>query len=105
MVAGAAERLSLSEQHAAQKAPERLLAGWRREGGALAHGNREMQLAYAVSQGTRQQVIALATGKYRRFNQQHLTEQLGDAFPRPCYSAAGARALAAPFAARISSPP
>jgi len=73
-VAGAAERLSLSARQT-----KRLLAGFRREGvAALAHGNRGRQPAHAVSEGVRQQVIALATGKYLGFNQQHLTEQLGD---------------------------
>lgn len=73
-VAGAAERLALSERQT-----KRLLAGFRREGvTALVHGNRGRQPAYTIPEEVRQQVMALATGKYVGFNQQHLTEQLGD---------------------------
>jgi transposase len=73
-VAGAAERLSLSERQT-----KRLLAGWRREGvTALAHGNRGRQPTHAVSEEVRQRIVVLATGKYLGFNQQHLTEQLGE---------------------------
>ena len=78
-VAGAAERLALSERHAAQRAPERLLAGFRREGvAALVHGNRGRQPAHALSEQTRDAVRGLATGKYIGFNQLHLTEPLGE---------------------------
>ena len=74
-VAGAAERLALSERQT-----KRLLAGFRREGvAALVHGNRGRQPAHTLSAEVRQQVMALATGKYVGFNQVHLTEQLGDA--------------------------
>jgi len=73
-VAGAAERLALSERQT-----KRLLAGFRREGvTALVHGNRGRQPAHTIPEEVRQQVMTLATGKYVGFNQQHLTEQLGD---------------------------
>ena len=73
-VAGAAERLALSERQT-----KRLLAGFRREGvAALVHGNRGRQPAHTIAQEVRQQVAALATGKYGGFNQVHLTEQLVD---------------------------
>ncbi len=78
-VAGAAERLALSQRHAAQRAPERLLAAFRREGvAALVHGNRGRQPAHTLPREVRQQVMTLATGKYAGFNQVHLTEQLGE---------------------------
>ncbi len=73
-VAGAAERLALS-----QRQTKRLLAGFRREGvTALVHGNRGRQPAYALSEETRESVRGWATGKYAGFNQVYLTEQLGD---------------------------
>ncbi len=73
-VAGAAERLALSERQV-----ERLLVGFRREGvAALVHGNRGRQPAHTLSQEAREAVRRLATGKYVGFNQVHLTEQLGE---------------------------
>jgi len=73
-VAGAAERLALS-----QRQTKRLLAGFRREGvAALVHGNRGRQPAHTLSAEMREQVCELATGKYGGFNQVHLTEQLGE---------------------------
>jgi len=73
-VAGAAERLALSERQT-----KRLLAGFRREGVvALVHGNRGRQPAHTLAEETRDSVRGLATGKYAGFNQVHLTEQLGE---------------------------
>ncbi len=73
-VAGAAERMALSERQV-----KRLLAGFRREGvAALVHGNRGRQPAHTIAEAVRQQVMTLATGKYVGFNQVHLTEQLGE---------------------------
>ncbi len=73
-VAGAAERLALSERQT-----KRLLAGFRRDGvAALVHGNRGRQPAHTLSAETRDAVRGLATGKYVGFNQVHLTEQLED---------------------------
>jgi transposase len=73
-VAGAAERLSLS-----QRQVKRLLTGFRREGVvALIPGNRGRQPAHTITQEVRQQVMVFATGKDVGFNQQHLTEQLGE---------------------------
>ncbi len=71
-VAGAAERLALSERQT-----KRLLAGFRRDGvAALAHRNRGRPPAHALSEEMREAARGLATGKYAGFNQQHLTEQL-----------------------------
>jgi transposase len=73
-VAGAAERMQLSERQV-----KRLLAGFRREGvAALVHGNRGRSPAHALSEEMREEVRGLAMGKYAGFNQVHLTEQLGD---------------------------
>jgi transposase len=73
-VAGAAERMQLSERQV-----KRLLVGFRREGvAALVHGNRGRSPAHALSEETREEVRGLAMGKYAGFNQVHLTEQLGD---------------------------
>ena len=73
-VAAAATCLQVSERQT-----KRLLAAFRRDGvAALAHGNRGRQPAHTLPMEVRQQVIALATGKYGGFNQVHLTEQLGD---------------------------
>jgi len=73
-VAGAAERLALSERQT-----KRLLAGFRREGVvALVHGNRGRQPAHTVPEEIRQEVCGLATGKYAGFYQVRLTEQLGE---------------------------
>jgi len=55
----------------------RLLAGYRREGtAAIAHGNRSHKPVNKIEEGLRQQVVALAKGKYYGFNQQHFTEKL-----------------------------
>ncbi len=73
-VAGAAQRLALSERQT-----KRLLAGFRREGvAALVHGNRGRQPAHTVPEETCEAVRGLAMGKYVGFNQVHLTEQLGE---------------------------
>ncbi len=73
-VAAAATCLQVSERHT-----KRLLAAFRRGGvAALVHGNRGRQPAHTLSMAVRQQVITFATGKYGRFNQVHLTEQLGE---------------------------
>jgi transposase len=58
---------------------KRLLAAYRQRGvAALAHGNRGKVASNAVEEETRQAVVALATGRYKGFNQVHLTEQLGE---------------------------
>jgi len=44
----------------------------------LAHGNRGHIPSNAVDAETRQAVSTLATGRYRGFNQVHLTEQVGE---------------------------
>ncbi|GAC1614152.1 MAG: ISNCY family transposase [Gemmatimonadaceae bacterium] len=73
-VAAAATCLQLSERQT-----KRLLAAFRRGGvAALAHGNRGRQPMHTLPMAVRQQVIALAMGKYSGFNQVHLTERLGD---------------------------
>jgi len=55
----------------------RLLAGYRREGtAAIAHGNQSHKPVNMIEEGLRQQVVALARGKYYGFNQQHFTEKL-----------------------------
>jgi transposase len=70
----AAVILGLSERHT-----WRMLAAYREEGAAaLAHGNRGRRPANAISQETRQKVIALASTRYSGFNHTHLTELLAD---------------------------
>jgi len=57
----------------------RVLAAYRQWGvAALAHGNRGRVPTNAVDEETRQQIVTLATARYVRFNQVHLTEQLGE---------------------------
>ena len=74
-VAEAAVQLGVCERQV-----RRLVAGFRRDGVvAVVHGNRGRQPTHTVTQETRQQVQAFATGKYTGFNQQHLTEQFADA--------------------------
>ena len=73
-VAEATVQMGVCEQQA-----KRLLAGFRRDGVvAVVHGNRGRQPAHTVTEETRRQVRALATGKYTGFNPQHLTEQLDE---------------------------
>jgi transposase len=57
----------------------RLLAAYRKEGGAaLAHGNRGRRPVHALSEEIRNQVVALAQGRYAGFNHHHLTELLAE---------------------------
>ena len=57
----------------------RLLASYRKEGGAaLAHGNRGRRPVRALSEEIRNQVVALAQGRYAGFNHHHLTELLAE---------------------------
>ncbi|HEY8684544.1 MAG TPA: ISNCY family transposase, partial [Chloroflexota bacterium] len=57
----------------------RLLAVYRTEGvAAMAHGNRGRQPAHRIDPATRQQVRALAGGKYAGCNQHHLTDLLAE---------------------------
>ena len=73
-VADAAGLMGVSERHA-----WRLLAGYRKEGAAaLAHGNRGRRPPTATSPQTKQQVLALAQGRYAGFNHAHLTEMLAE---------------------------
>ena len=68
----AAMVLKISERQA-----WRILADYRREGaGGLAHGNRERKPVNALAEELRQQVIELASSKYKGFNHTHLTEKL-----------------------------
>ena len=56
-----------------------LLASYRKEGGAaLAHGNRGRRPVRALSEEIRNQVVALAQGRYAGFNHHHLTELLAE---------------------------
>jgi len=56
----------------------RILTAYRQRGvAALAHGNRGTVPTNAVDEETRQQIVTLATERYKGFNQVHLTEQLG----------------------------
>jgi len=73
-VAGAAERLALSERQT-----KRLLAGFRRDGvAALVPGNRGRVPVNAGAEESRQAIIAFATERYVGFNHVHLTEHLGE---------------------------
>jgi transposase len=57
----------------------RLLAGYREQGvAALSHGNRGRQPFNALSEEVRQKVVHLAATEYSGFNQQHLSELLGE---------------------------
>lgn len=68
----AAQSLGISLRHV-----RRLLARLREEGRrALVHGNRGRPSRQRVASATRQQIVALARGKYAGLNTTHLTEQL-----------------------------
>ena len=68
----AAQSLGLSLRHV-----RRLLARVRADGRrALVHGNRGRPSGQRVAAATRQQIVALARGKYAGLNTTHLTEQL-----------------------------
>ncbi|HEX6506116.1 MAG TPA: ISNCY family transposase [Chloroflexota bacterium] len=55
----------------------RLLAAYRREGvAAIAHGNRGRRPSHTIDVPTREQVRALAHGRYAGCNQHHLTDLL-----------------------------
>lgn len=70
--AEAAQSLGLSLRHV-----RRLLARLRADGRrALVHGNRGRPSGQRVAAATRQQIVALARGKYAGLNTTHLTEQL-----------------------------
>jgi len=70
----AAEVLVVSERHA-----WRILAAYRKEGAAaLAHGNRGRLSLKATSASIRQQMVAMAHGRYSGANHTHLTELLAD---------------------------
>lgn len=57
----------------------RLIAAYRKEGAAaLMHGNRGRKPPNAIEGNLRQEVVALASSKYRGFNQQHFTELLAE---------------------------
>jgi transposase len=57
----------------------RLLAAYRTEGvAAMAHGNRGRQPAHRIDTATRQQVRALAGGRYAGCNQHHLADLLAE---------------------------
>lgn len=57
----------------------RILAAYRKEGpAALAHGNRGRKPKHAISEETRKRVVELTQTKYRDYNHQHLSEELGD---------------------------
>jgi len=57
----------------------RLLAAYRKEGvAAIAHGNRGRRPVHALSEETKDQVIALARGRYAGCNHHHLTELLAE---------------------------
>lgn len=71
-VAGAASLLGVSERHC-----WRLLARYRVCGAAgLAHGNRGRPASHRLAAGVRQEVLALAQGVCRDYNDQHLTDVL-----------------------------
>ena len=68
----AAASLGLSLRHV-----RRLLAGVRQEGQrAVVHGNRGRPSGQRLAAATRQQILALARGKYAGLNTTHLTEKL-----------------------------
>ncbi len=57
----------------------RLVAEFRSEGPrAVVHGNRGRKPAHTAPDEVREQVVALATGKYAGFNHSHLTEMLAE---------------------------
>jgi transposase len=56
-----------------------LLVAYIKEGGAaLAHGNRGRHPVHALSEETRNQVVALDQGRYAGFNHHYLTELLAE---------------------------
>ena len=68
----AAVVLGLSERQV-----RRLLRGYRQRGpAALRHGNRGRPPIHKLPPARREQIVALAQGKYQGFNHQHLTEKL-----------------------------
>ena len=65
---------SCGERHA-----WRILAAYRKEGAAaLAHGNRGRLPLNAMPASIRQQVVAIAQGRYSGINQTHLAELLAE---------------------------
>lgn len=71
-IAQAAKILDLSERQI-----KRIRAAYRKDGAqALAHGNRGRKPAHALSPELAQQLVDLASHKYRNFNFQHFTESL-----------------------------
>ena len=85
MVLNQVERGELTGEQAAElmglglRQVRRLLASYRKEGGAaLAHGNRGRRPVHALSEEIRNQVVALAQGRYAGFNHHHLTELLAE---------------------------
>jgi transposase len=81
---------------------QRLRAAYAKEGvAALVHGNRGRQPAHTLAASVREQVVALAQGKYAGFNHQHLTEKLATAEGVPLGRTTVRRILAA---AGIRSP-
>jgi transposase len=57
----------------------RLLAGYRRDGVAgLAHGNRGRRPVNALPAELKEEVLQLASSKYKGFNHTHLTEKLAE---------------------------
>lgn len=70
----AAERLRLSERQV-----RRLIAHYREEGApGLVHGNRGRTANNRIPEETRVQVMELAEGKYRDYNDSHFTEELAE---------------------------
>ena len=70
----AAEMLGLSLRHT-----RRLLAAYRREGAtALAHGNRGRQAGNRLDPVVAAEVVHLARGEYRDYNDSHFTEELAE---------------------------
>jgi transposase len=81
---------------------QRLRAAYAEEGvGALVHGNRGRPPAHTLAASVREQVVALAQGKYAGFNHQHLTEKLATVEGLPLGRTTVRRILAA---AGIRSP-
>jgi len=83
MVLNQVERRELTGQQAAAlvglslRQVRRLLAGCRKEGAAaLAHGNRGRPPVHRLPEECREQVVALAQGRYLGLNHHHLQELL-----------------------------
>src|SRR5512135_2828001 len=75
-VAEAAGLLGVSERHC-----WRLLARYRQDGAAgLVHGNRGRPSSHQLPEAVRSEVLALATGACRDYNDQHLTEVLQEEY-------------------------